>query len=382
MNTNTLPTETTDKQADEVLLYRIALTFINGIGVQLARALMQYVGDELAIFTGSAKKLESIPRISKRLISEIRSPEVLRRAEKELEFVAKNNIQPLFFTDADYPQRLTNCIDAPILLYSKGNTNFNREKVISVVGTRNATKQGQEFCQKFLKELSEQFPELLVVSGLAYGIDIYAHRAALQNNLSTVAVLAHGLDRIYPYAHRQTAVEMLGNGALLTEFPSETNPDRHNFVKRNRIVAGMADAVIVVESGEKGGSLITAEIADSYYREVFAVPGRITDRESIGCNQLISRNRAILLQDPDSFLKHLGWIQSEKPAPPKQRELFLNLNEEEEKIFNVLAKVDSMEVNTLAIELNTPVSKLFFTLLELEMKNIVATLPGGVYKLL
>ena len=363
-------------------LYQIALTFINGVGVMLARLLMQYVGDEKDIFTGSAKKLEAIPRISKRLIGEIRSSEVLRRAEKELDFITKNNIQPHFFTDTDYPQRLTNCIDAPILLYSKGNVDFNREKIISVVGTRNATKQGQEFCQKFIRELSVQFPDLLVVSGLAYGVDICAHRTSLQNELSTVAVLAHGLDRIYPYVHRQTAVEMLENGALLTEFPSETDPDKHNFVRRNRIVAGMADAVVVVESGEKGGSLITAEIADSYYREVFAVPGRTTDRESAGCNQLIAKNKAVLLQDADSFAKHLGWIKSEKPEKSKQRELFLNLNEEEEKIFNMLAKADSMEVNLLAIELNTPVSKLFFTLLELEMKNIVQALPGGVYKLL
>jgi DNA processing protein len=367
---------------NEKTLYQIALTFINGIGVTLARALMQYVGDEKDIFTGSIKKLEVIPRISKRLIGEIRNKEVLLRAEKELQFITKNNIQPLFFTDDDYPQRLTNCIDAPILLYSKGNTDFNREKIISIVGTRNATKQGQEFCQKFVKDLSSQFPELLVVSGLAYGIDICAHRASLQNNLSTVGVLAHGLDRIYPYAHRHTAIEMLGNGALLTEFPSETTPDKHNFVRRNRIVAGMSDAVIVVESGEKGGSLITAEIADSYYREVFAVPGRITDRESIGCNQLISKNKAILLQDTDSFVKHLDWAKVEKSTSSKQRELFLNLNEDEEKIFNALAKTDSMGVNLLAIELNTPVSKLFFTLLELEMKNIVQALPGGVYRLL
>jgi len=366
----------------EKTLYQIALTFINGIGVSLARALMQYVGDEEAIFTCSTKKLEAIPRISKRLIGEIRNPDVLRRAEKELSFVDKNNIQPLFFTDPQYPQRLTGCIDAPILLYSKGNTNYHHEKVISIVGTRHATKQGQEFCQKFVKELAELFPEILVVSGLAYGIDICAHRAALQQNLSTVAVLAHGLDRIYPHNHRKTAIDMIERGALLTEFPSGTNPDRHNFVRRNRIVAGMADAVIVVESGEKGGSLITADIADSYYREVFAVPGRVTDRESLGCNQLIARNKAILLHDTGSFAQHLGWTKTDNPASPKQRELFLHLNEEEEKIFNVLAKHDSLEVNTLAIELNTPVPNLFFSLLELEMKNIVQALPGGRYRLL
>ncbi|MDO5664521.1 MAG: DNA-processing protein DprA [Bacteroidia bacterium] len=362
-------------------LYQIALTHIKGVGVMHARNLVQAVGDVEAVFTESARKLELIPRISKRLIAEIRHPEVMRRAEQELEFITKNNIQPLFFTDENYPQRLTNCIDAPVLLYAKGNVDFNRQKVISIVGTRNATKYGQEFCHKFLKELSERFPDLLVVSGLAYGIDIYTHRAALQNNLSTVAILGHGLDRIYPYTHRHTAVEMLQNGALLTEFSSGTNPDRHNFVRRNRIVAGMADAVIVVESGEKGGSLITADIANSYFREVFAVPGRISDSSSIGCNRLISDNKAILLQQTDDLLKHLGWDSDKKTPQPKQRELFLNLTEDEEKVFNALNTAESMQVNQLAIELDTPVSELFFTLLELEMKNIVQALPGGVYKL-
>ena len=365
----------------EKIFYQIALTHINGVGVTLARALMQAVGDEEAIFTGSVRKLEAIPRISKRLIGEIRHSDVLRRAEQELKFIEKNNIRPLFFTDADYPQRLTNCIDAPIMLYTKGNTDFNREKVVSIVGTRNASKYGQDFCQKFIHDLSEQFPEIMIVSGLAYGIDVYAHRAALQNNVSTVGVLAHGLDRLYPAQHRNTAIEMLENGALLTEFPSGTNPDKHNFVRRNRIVAGMADAVVVVESGEKGGSLITADIADSYFREVFALPGRTTDKASAGCNQLIANNKAVLLQNVDGFAKHLGWSKSGKPQQPKQRELFLNLTEDEEKIFNALNKCDSLQVNMLAIELNTPVSELFFTLLELEMKNIVEALPGGVYKL-
>lgn len=368
---------TTDKT-----LYQIALTQIKGVGVALARALMQTMGDEEAVFKASARKLETIPRISRRLIGEIRSPEVMKRAERELEFIAKNKIHPLFFTDDDYPQRLTNCIDAPILLYVKGNVDFNRQKVISVVGTRNATRQGQEFCKNYIKELSEKFPEMIIVSGLAYGIDICAHRAALKGNLSTVGVLAHGLDRIYPAVHRKTAVEMLEKGALLTEFPSETNPDRHNFVRRNRIVAGMADAVIVVESGEKGGSLITADIANSYFREVFAVPGRTTDRMSGGCNRLITDNKAVLLQDTNGFIEQMGWGAFVRPVQPKQKELFLDLSEDEEKIFNALNGKAGVQVNMLAIELDTPVADLFMSLLELEMKNIVQALPGGMYKLL
>lgn len=362
-------------------LYQIALTQINGVGVMHARNLVQAMGGEEEVFKASSRKLESIPRISRRLIAEIRDAEVMRRAEKELAFIAKNNIRPFFYTDADYPQRLSNCIDAPVLLYAKGNSDFNAQKVVSIVGTRNATKNGQDFCQHFLKELAQQFPDLLIVSGLAYGIDICAHRAALQHGLPTVAVLAHGLDRIYPYTHRHTAIEMLQNGALLTEFPGGTKPDRHNFVRRNRIVAGMADAVVVVESGEKGGSLITADIADSYFREVFAVPGRTTDSFSAGCNRLIANNRAILLQNAEGFVQQMGWNTPAKQKPPKQRELFIDLNADEEKIFNVLNNVDSMQVNTLAIELDTPVSVLFMTLLELEMRNIVQALPGGVYKL-
>lgn len=306
---------------------------------------------------------------------------MMRRAERELEFVDRNNLQIHFFTDRSYPQRLTQCIDAPLLLYVKGNTDLNREKTISIVGTRNATRYGEEYCREFIKEISVKLPDILIISGLAYGVDICAHRAALHNGLPTVAVLGHGLDRIYPSLHRQTAVEMLKTGALLTEFPSETNPDRHNFVKRNRIVAGMADAVIVVESGVKGGSLTTADIANSYFREVFALPGRIHDKMSTGCNQLISDNQAVLLRGSEHFISHMGWEQESEPALPVQKELFQELSGDEEKVFNSLSLRGAMQVNTLAIELNIPVTELFLTLLGMEMKNIVKSLPGGMYQL-
>ena len=365
----------------EKSLYQIALTQIKGVGIALARALMQAVGDEEAIFKETRRNLQKIPRISPQIVDSLRSVEPLKRAEEEVEFVMKNNLRMLFFTGDEYPQRLTHCIDAPILLYAKGDANFNRDKVISIVGTRNATRHGQQFCEKLISNISQRHPDIQIVSGLAYGIDVCAHRAALQNDLSTVAVLAHGLDRIYPYTHRKTAVEMIEDGALLTEFPSGTNPDKHNFVKRNRIVAGMSDAVIVVESGVKGGSLITAEIANSYFREVFAVPGRTVDTQSIGCNNLIAGNKAILLQDVEGLLNQMGWNSSKKSAKPVQRELFLNLSEEEEKVFNALNSGEAKQVNMLAIELDTPVSELFFTLLELEMKNILLALPGGMYKL-
>ncbi len=362
-------------------LYQIALTHITGVGVALARNLMQIVGDEEQIFKEPARNLEKIQGISFRLINEIRSKEVLRKAEEELAFVTKNNLQLLFFTSPDYPERLTHCVDAPILLYVKGNSNLNYKKVVSIVGTRNATPQGYEACNQFVKELSSKFSDIIVVSGLAYGIDICAHRAALENGVPTAAVLAHGLDRIYPALHRKTAIDMLDAGALVTEFPSRTEPERFNFVRRNRIVAGLADALVVIESSSKGGSLITAEIANSYYREVFALPGRVTDAASVGCNRLIASDRAILMQDIKGFIDHMGWDDSVKPQP-KQKELFLQLTETEERVFNSLNNVESMHVNMLAIELDVPVSELFFTLFELEMKNVVKPLPGGMYKLL
>ena len=362
-------------------LYQIALTQIAGVGVALTRNLMQIVGDEEQIFKESAKNLEKIQGISFRLINEIKSKEVLRKAEEELAFVSKNNLQLLFFTSPNYPERLTHCVDAPILLYVKGDSNLNYKKVVSIVGTRNATPQGYEVCKQFVRDLSAKFSNIIVVSGLAYGIDICAHRAALENGVPTAAVLAHGLDRIYPAMHRKTAIDMLDAGALVTEFPSGTQPERFNFVRRNRIVAGLADALVVIESSSKGGSLITAEIANSYYREVFAVPGRVTDAGSVGCNNLIATDRAILMQDIKGFIDHMGWDDSVKPQP-RQKELFLQLTETEERVFDALNKVESIHVNMLAIELDVPVSELFFTLLELEMKNVVKTLPGGVYKLL
>lgn len=364
-------------------LYQIALTCIKGVGVTHARNIMQVMGDEEAVFKGSKSELAAIPGISKRLIEEIRNPGVLKRAQKELEFVTRNKLNIHFFTEKKYPQRLTSCIDAPIILYSKGDTEFNRQKIISIVGTRNATRYGYEFCNQFVKEISTKCPNVQIVSGLAYGVDICAHRAALKNDLSTVAVLAHGLDRIYPHLHRQTAIDMMAKGAVLTEFPSETNPDKHNFVRRNRIVAGMADAVIVIESSSKGGSLITADIANSYFREVFALPGRHNDKMSIGCNKLISENKALLLQSTEHFMNHMGW-DNNKPEieAPKQRELFLEFTKEEEKIYIALQKNGVMQVNALSIELNVPVTELFMTLLEMEMKNIIESLPGGMYQLI
>ncbi|MDR1808820.1 MAG: DNA-processing protein DprA [Prevotella sp.] len=363
------------------LLYRIALTKINGVGDTISRNLLNIVGDEEDVFKSSRKSLLTIPGIARKLVDAILDPSVLQRAEEELTFVEKNKIQALFIRDEDYPQRLKDCTDAPILLYYKGNSDLNAKRIVSIVGTRRATDYGSSFCEKFIHELSVHFPDILIVSGLAYGIDIRAHKSALTEKLPTVGVLAHGLDRIYPAVHRRFAVEMLENGGLLTEFPSNTEPDKFNFVRRNRIVAGMADAVVVVESGGKGGALITAEIANSYNRDVFAVPGRITDSCSEGCNTLISDNKAILLQNAENFIRQMNWSNSDSSSAAKQRQLFLDLTDDEQRIFDALSGYDSKHVNQLAVETGVPVSQLFFTLLEMEMKNIIKPLPGGTYKI-
>lgn len=364
------------------LLYQIALTQIHGVGDIIARNLLMAVGDEEAIFKSNKKALSSIQGITSKLVDEILNPEVLRKAEKELQFIQKNNLETFFITDMDYPHRLRECIDAPILLYYKGNANFNSRHIISIVGTRNSSDFGNNFCDSFLKEIANTLPDTLIISGLAYGIDINAHRAAIKQNLPTIGVLAHGLDRIYPSAHRQTAVEMIENGGLLSDFTSGTEPERYNFVRRNRIVAGMADAVIVVESADKGGSLITAEIAGSYCKQIFALPGKSTDRKSSGCNKLIAQHKADLFLSTDYFLEQMGWDEktAKKRKQPKQQELFSELSEEEQKITNLLLNGE-MHIDMIAKESTIPVYQLFSILLELEMKNIIKILPGNMFKM-
>jgi len=370
--------------SSDKLLYQIALTQINGVGDILSKMLLQAVGDEEAIFRSSRKSLLAIQGFSSKLVSEILNPEVLTKAEKELVFIEKNNIKVYFINDDNYPSHLKECADSPILFYFKGKGDLNKNKTISIVGTRNASPYGNEFCNSFIQEIAAQYPDIMIVSGLAYGIDIHAHRAALKNNLSTVGVLAHGLDRIYPHAHRQTAIEMLENGGLLTDFPSNTEPDKFNFVRRNRIVAGLADAVVVVESAQKGGSLITADIANSYCRDVFAVPGKTTDSKSIGCNDLIANHKADLLLSTEYFLQQMGWDKetAKKKKAPKQQDLFLNLTEDEQFIVDILSVQENIHVDQLALQTKIPVYQLFPVLLDLEIRGILKNLPGNFYTLL
>lgn len=364
------------------LLYRIGLTLIKGVGDGTARQLLQVLGDEEAIFTEKKHRLEMIPGIRRQVVAEILRPEVLLAAEQELLFIEKNKITPYFITDPGYPYRLKECSDAPLLFYFRGKADLDAPKVLSIVGTRHMTEYGEKQTANLVNELAAAFPGLLIVSGLAYGVDICAHRNALKNGLPTVGVLAHGLDRIYPPAHRHTAIEMLESGGLLTDFPSGTNPDRPNFVRRNRIVAGLADATVVIESAAKGGSLITADIAFSYGRDVYAFPGRVSDEHSSGCNALIRSNKAGLITSASDLIEALCWnVVSRRQSAPVQRMLCFELTGEEERVAAALKESGEVHVNQLAVALRLPVSQLSSLLFELEMKGVIKSLPGAQYKL-
>lgn len=361
------------------MLHNIALTMVKGVGYLNLRQLVNYCGSAEAVFNTKAERLKKIPGIGPKTAESILSKETFNRAEIEIEFIEKYKINPLFYTESDYPKRLLNCEDAPSLLYFKGKANLNNQKVVAVVGTRNATAYGKAFCEKLIVGLQKH--NILVVSGLAYGIDIAAHKAALANKVETVGVLGHGLDRIYPAVHRNTAEKMLANGGLLTEFTSTTNPDRQNFPKRNRIIAGIADATIVVEAAITGGALITAQIANSYNRDVFALPGRVDDEFSDGCNYLIKTNRAQLITKVEDIEYILGWVESKINPKPQQINIYPTLNSDEQEIVNLIAKKCATNFDELQYHLSMPQSKLAMLILNLEMQAIIVALPGKVYKL-
>lgn len=363
-------------------LYQIGLTMINGVGDVLARQLLQACGDAEAVFAERRGALEKIQGFGPATAAAIKRPEVLREAEKELAFVEKNGIDCLFLTDERYPCRLRECSDAPVILYFKGSADLNATHVISVVGTRHATEYGRAMTDELIHTLSISFPDLLVISGLAYGIDVCAHRATLRENLPTVAVMAHGLDRIYPPAHRSVAVDMLGRGGLLTEFRSGTEPDRPNFVRRNRIVAGLSEATIVVESAERGGSLITADIAFSYGRDVYAFPGRTSDFRSKGCNNLIRQNKAGLITSAADLISALRWDTKETASHvPVQKELIFEGDDQTAAVLSALHKGGEMHIDNLAIALNLSVHELSTLIFQLEMNGQIKALPGNFYSL-
>lgn len=359
--------------------YRIALSLIPGVGFIHARNLLDYFGSARAIFKARETTLVKVPGIGNITAGNIRSQQVLERAKAEMEFIEKHRIKTLFYQDDDYPSRLKNCEDAPLILFAHGKIDFNIPKMVAVVGTRHATEYGKGFCEKLIAEMATH-GNFCVISGLAYGIDITAHKACLKNGIPTIGVLGHGLDRIYPSLHRSTAEKMIRNGGLVTDFISGTEIERQNFLRRNRIIAGLADAVVIVESAEKGGALVTADIAGSYNRDVFAVPGRTTDRWSRGCNELIRQNKACLINDLDDLEYFMSWQPEIDSQSAVQTRLFEELTEEEQKIVDVIRQ-KALSIDDICLQLNMPAGHVSSLLLGLEFNGVVVCLPGKIYKL-
>ena len=367
------------------IISSIALSNLPHVGLVTAKRLYEEAGSATAIFEHRNHITDLIPQATPLLKEALsQSDEALRLAEKEYEFIEQKRIKAYTMNSAEYPQRLLECNDAPLVLFFCGNADLNSRHVINLVGTRRCTQYGKDICRTFIADLQRECPDILIVSGLAYGIDIHAHRAALQNSMATVGVLAHGLDRIYPALHRQTAVKMTEQGGLLTEYPSGTTPEKVNFIRRNRIVAGMSDATIVVESASHGGALITAELASTYNRDVFAFPGRISDEYSEGCNKLIARQQATMILNADEFLKAMGWKQESSSAKNNdgQQELFPQLTPDEAAIVEVLRHCDSKQVNQIVVETGLNFHTVSSCLYELEYKGVVALLGGARYRLI
>lgn len=362
------------------LIYKIALTLIPGVGSVNGKSLVAYCGGVKAVFMEKKRALLKIPGIGEQTVNALANHNVFERAEEELRFIEKNKIIPLFYLDKEYPIRLKQCHDSPLLLYYKGTADLNAPKVVAMVGTRKATEYGRDMCRKIVEGLLEH--NVLIVSGLAYGIDTWSHKAALDYKLETIGVLGHGLDRIYPFANRSLAEKMAESGGLLCEYMSNTTPDRENFPMRNRIIAGMSDATIVVEAGSTGGALITAEIANSYNRDVFAVPGRLGDPHSEGCNKLIKINKAALIQSAKDISYLLNWDDLNVKKNTVQRQLFLTLTPDEELIVNVLKEKGDLDIDTLLIESKILPAKAASILLNMEFEGVLRCLPGKVYRLI
>ncbi|MET3113693.1 DNA processing protein [Pedobacter sp. CG_S7] len=360
------------------IIHQIGLTLIPGVGHVTAKNLLGHFGSAEAIFKAKNKDLLSVAGIGTITANQITSSNVLFQAEVQLKYIEKHQIEVLFFTEPNYPRRLKECSDGPVLLYYKGTANLNHPRIISVVGTRMATDYGRQLCAS-LAEILKPY-NVIIVSGLAYGIDVAAHKESLRNEIPTVGVLGHGLDRVYPYHHTQIAQDMLKNGGLLTEFPLNTMPDRENFPKRNRVIAGISDATVVVEATVKGGALITADIANSYNRDVYAFPGRVKDEFSQGCNFLIKTHRASLINHPLDLVYYMGWDELKPVKSTIQTQLPLGLSAEEIKVLEVLRMAPSL-IDEISVKANIPQGKLAIHLLNLEMQGVLIALPGKMYKL-
>ena len=372
---------------EQELFYVMALTRLTNFNYQQALELYKTVGSAQLLYEHRNEIGDIVKEASPTLMQALQNwDDAMKRADFELHYMQEHSIRGLVLGDDDYPQRLCECPDAPLILYYKGNCDLNQTKIVSIVGTRQMTVYGQDLIRHFVNDLKRHCSNVLIVSGLAYGVDIYAHREALANGYETVGVLAHGLDQIYPYRHHETAAEMVTHGGLLTEFMTQTNADKPNFVRRNRIVAGMADATVLVESAAKGGGLITCEIAQSYDRSVFAFPGNVGSEFSKGCNNMIRDNVAGLISNANDFVVAMGWqdeaLRKQAMADGIERNLFPDLSPEEQQVVSLLQQTNNLQLNILSVKTGIPIGQLTALLFQLEMKGVVKPLAGGTYHLL
>ena len=362
------------------LLYVLALQNVARIGDITAKKLINNCGSAEAIFKEKKSNLLKIDGIGTTTISDVFSTYHFEEAEKELKYIKDNDIKCLYFMDENYPEKLKHCIDGPILLFQSGDINLKKQRIISIVGTRKITTYGAAFCEQLVEQLAPFNP--VIVSGFAYGTDITAQKAALKHNLQTVGCLAHGLNQIYPKVHKKYVADIEKHGGFLTEFWSASNPDRENFLKRNRIIAGLSEATIVIESAEKGGSLVTADIANSYNRDVFAVLGRTTDSQSVGCNNLIKYQKAQMLTNPMDIPYILNWQLEDNKKPAIQKQLFVELEVDEKAIYNYLKDNSKQQLDTIALECEMPIFKVASLLLNMEIKGVIRPLPGKLFEVI
>ena len=362
---------------EQDLFHLLALQQVEGVGDIMAKKLINHCGSAEAVFKTKISQLATIDGIGSILIQNLKSKTIFEKAEQELQFIKSNEINVAYFQDENYPDRLKHCIDGPILLFTSGNINLKNKKIISIVGTRQITSYGMEFCRKLIEDLAPLDP--VIISGFAYGVDIFAHQLAMEHDLQTVGVVAHGLNQIYPKTHKKYVAKVEQNGGFMTEFWSSTNPEKENFVRRNRIVAGISEATIVIESAERGGSLITANIANDYNRDVFAVPGRTTDKYSQGCNNLIKIQKANLLTSAADLVYILNW-DIESKAKPVQKQLFVTLENDEQKVYDYLLKNGKELMDIIALRCDFPIYKISGMLLNMELKGVIRPLPGKLFE--
>ena len=363
--------------SDQDLFYLLALLKVDGVGDIMAKKMLTHCGNAENVFKTKINQIAAIDGVGSVLLKNLKDNAVFEKANRELEFIQSNDIKVSFFKDEDYPDRLKHCIDSPVLIFSSGNINLKNKKIVSIVGTRQITSYGMEFCRKLIEDIAPLDP--VIVSGFAYGVDIVAHQLAMDYNLQTIGVLAHGLNQIYPKSHKKYVAKMEENGGFITEFWSSSNPDKENFVRRNRIVAGMSEATIVIESADRGGSLITANLANDYNRDVFAVPGRVTDKYSQGCNDLIKTQKANVLTSAADLVYILNW-DIENKAKPVQKKLFVELESDEQKIYDFLLKNGKELLDIVALQCDFPIYKISGLLLNMELKGVIRPLPGKLFE--